>query len=585
QRHEEASADFQAVTELAPAFAEGWSNLGGALHQLTRYEEALLAYDRAVALKPNYAEAWKGRGIVRMAQQEHTHAIADFDKALALNPELAETWASRGNALANLRPADAMNSYNRALALKPNNAEMLFGRGNALVSLRQFDEAAVDFRRVLEIDRDYPYAAGNLAFCRLSCCDWQETDAQKLQLRDGLRLGKPVTTPFIAIALTRSPADMQEAARQWAAKVCPPVQEPLWRGQPYAHERIRVAYVSANFNDHAVARLMAGVFEHHDRERFETIAVSFGSTNDAMTRRISRAFDHYIDVREIGDFTAAQHLRDLETDIGIDLMGYTEFCRPRILSFRPAPIQVNYLGFPGTMGTRHLDYMIADRTVVPVGEERYYDEKLVFLPNCYLPNDAERVTAPQRPGRREAGLPDDGFVFCCFNQPYKFDAVVFDVWMRLLKSVHGSVLWLPQCGPSAMRNLKREAESRGVASQRLIFAPFASSVEDHLARLALGDLFLDTLSYNAHTSACDALWVGVPVVTTPGSSFATRVAASVLSAIGLPELILKSLEEYEAKATALAQDPQALSTLKAKLMRHRAQYPLFDTASFTRHLE
>ena len=584
-RYEDARSDFQAVTEIAPGFAEGWNNLGAAQHQLKRYGDAVASYDRAVALKPNYADAWKGRGFANTALERHAQAVADFDKALALNPGLADVWSTRGDALATTNPSDAVNSFNRALALKPNEAATHFRRGNAFLSLRLFAEAAADFRRVMELESDYAYVAGNLAFCRLSCCDWAGYEQQRLDLRNDLHAGKRVVTPFVTIALTLSPAEVQQAAQQWAAQVCPLSPDPLWRGERYRHDRIRVAYVSANFNDHAVARLMAGVFEHHDRRKFETIAISFGETDGALAQRVSRAFDHYIDVRKESDLAAAQRIRDLEADIAVDLMGYTEFCRPKILAFRPAPVQVNYLGFPGTMGTRHLDYMIADRMVIRPGEERYFDEKLAFLPDCYLPNDAARAAAQPGPNRREAGLPEEGIVFCCFNQAYKFDAVAFEIWMRLLKAVPGGVLWLPQCAPLAMRNLQREAEKRGVQPERLIFAPFTSSVEDHLARVALADLFLDTLSYNAHTSACDALWVGVPVVTVPGNSFATRVAASILSAIGLPELSVDSLEAYEAKALALACNHDSLAELKSKLLRNRDLYPLFDTASFTRHLE
>jgi predicted O-linked N-acetylglucosamine transferase (SPINDLY family) len=304
-----------------------------------------------------------------------------------------------------------------------------------------------------------------------------------------------------------------------------------------------------------------------------------------MHARIVRAFEQFLDVRDKSDRTVAQLIADMEVDIAIDLMGFTEHCRPGILAFRPAPIQVNYLGFPGTMGADYVDYIIADRFVLKNDDQRHFTERVVTLPDCYLPNDAGRRMQEPAPTRSQAGLPETGFVFCSFNQTYKFTPDLFDIWMRLLRAVDGSVLWLPMCAPAAMRNLEREAEARGVAAGRLVFAPFAPTVENHLSRLRLADLFLDTLPYNSHTSTCDALFAGVPLVTCPGDTFAGRVAASALKAHGVPELIAESLSGYEEIARSIAQDPQKAASLKNKVARHRGTHALFDTARFTRHLE
>ena len=586
KRYEEARSDLEAVIAHAPSFAEAWNNLGGAFKQLQRYDEAVSSYDKALALKPSYAEAWKNRGIVKLTQHLHQQAIGDFDKALALDPRSADTWENRGNALSLLSPSDAIESYSRALAIRGDHADTLFRRGNSFHSLRRFEESAADYRRGLEIDPDYPYASGNLAFCRLACCDWRGLDEEISELRRRLHAGKRVLAPFVGIAVGSSPDELLTAARFWAEDECPTPSVALCQGEPYAHDRIRLAYLSANFNEHAVARLMVGVFEHHDKAHFETTAISFGrNDNGQMSERLVRAFDHFVDVRSKGDAEVAQLLRDMEIDIAVDLMGFTELCRARILAFRPAPVQVNYLGFPGTMGAGHLDYIIADKTVIQGGEQAHYSENVVFLPDCYLPNDSARGVAERTPSRREAGLPDRGFVFCSFNQAYKFAPAMFDIWMRLLKQIEGSVLWLPECAPAAMRNLKEEALKRGVASERIVFASFAPSTANHLARLRLADLFLDTLPYNSHTSACDALWSGVPVVTCPGTSFAGRVAASVLLAIGLPELVAGSLDEYENMAAEFARSPPSLAAIKAKIAKHREVYPLFDTMRFTRNLE
>ena len=361
---------------------------------------------------------------------------------------------------------------------------------------------------------------------------------------------------------------------------------PLWRGERYGHERIRVAYLSGDFHTHPVSILMAGVFEHHDRDRFETVGVSFGPDEGSdMRTRIARAFDSFVDARNWSDYEIAGFLRERETDVAIDLMGLTADCRSGILAYRPAPVQVNYLGFPGTMAVPYMDYILVDRIVVPEEEHVHFSEKPVYLPDCYMANDSKRRIAPTRPVRADAGLPEAGFVFASFNNSYKFSPEIFDVWMRLLVAVEGSVLWLAEAAAPASANLRREAAARGVAPERLIFAPYLESVEAHLARLALADLFLDTLPCNAHTTAADALWAGLSVLTCAGTTFAGRVAASLLHAAGLPELVTHSIADYEALALRLARDPGALQGLRAKLARNRESSVLFDTARFTRNLE
>lgn len=584
-RYDEAKADFDAVIVRASTIPQAWNNRGAAATKLRRYDEALESFDKALALRPDYAEAWKNRGLVFLLQGRREKALADFDEAVALDPRSAEAWEGRGNALSHASPADAIASFNRALAIRPDHAETIFRRANAFLSLRRFEEAAEDCDRVLTLNPDYRYAPGNAIFCALSSCDWSAVEKRLAPALRDLRAGKRVFSPFAAVAAVSEPADLLHVAQQWVADECPPVDPPLWNGQAYAHDRIRIAYLSANFNDHAVARLIAGVLESHDRTKFQTIGLSFGRSSGNMHARLSRAFDDFVDVRTKTDAEAAQLLRDMEVDIAVDLMGFTEHSRPGILARRPAPVQVNYLGFPGTMGTSYIDYVIADAHVLPDDQQPHFAEKIVRLPHCYLPNDSRRLIADAAPMRSDAGLPEHGFVFCSFNQPYKFTSELFDVWMRLLRSTDGSVLWLPGGAAAYVRNLKREAEARGVSASRLVFAPYAPSVEEHLARLRLADLFLDTLPYNSHTSTCDALFAGVPVVTCPGNSFAGRVAASALLADGLPELVTESLSAYEELARGLACDPVKATALRAKVERHREASPLFDTARFTRHIE
>jgi predicted O-linked N-acetylglucosamine transferase (SPINDLY family) len=344
--------------------------------------------------------------------------------------------------------------------------------------------------------------------------------------------------------------------------------------------------VSGDFRAHPVALLMAGVFEHHDRNRFETIGVSFGPDDKSAVRaRVAGAFEHFIDARGKNDFEIARTLREMEADIAVDLTGLTEDCRTGIFAFRPAPAQVNYLGYPGTMAVRFIDYIIADRVVIPENQQHHYSEKIAYLPDTYLPSDDKRAIAARTPTRPEAGLPEQGFVFCSFNTSYKFTPEIFAVWMRILSAVEGSLLWLSDAGAAMRRNLALEAQARGIDARRIVFAAHVPAAEDHLARLKLADLFLDTLPCNAHTTASDALWAGVPVLTCKGSTFAGRVAASLLHAAGLPELITESLAGYEELAVLLARDCAALSAVKAKLARNRQTMPLFDTARFTRNLE
>jgi predicted O-linked N-acetylglucosamine transferase (SPINDLY family) len=361
---------------------------------------------------------------------------------------------------------------------------------------------------------------------------------------------------------------------------------PLWRGERYDHARIRIAYVSGDFRVHPVAMLMAGVFEHHDRARFETIGVSFGPDDGSELRaRVAGAFEHFLDVRGKSDGEIARMLREREVDIVVDLMGPTAGCRSGIFASRPAPVQVNYLGYPGTMACPFMDYILADRVVIQTGEHGHYSEKIVTLPDTYLAGDDARAISSAAPSRAEAGLPEHGFVFCSFNNSYKFTPAMFAVWMRILRAVEGSVLWLPEGNAPARRNLVREAATHGIAADRIVFAPFLDDSADHLARLPLADLFLDTLPCNAHTTASDALWAGLPVLTCKGGTFAGRVAASLLHATGLDELVTESLAAYEARAVSLARDCAALGAIRANLARNRRTATVFDTARFTRNLE
>jgi protein O-GlcNAc transferase len=373
-------------------------------------------------------------------------------------------------------------------------------------------------------------------------------------------------------------------ARRVAARTAVPGSD-IFASRPPRGERVRLGYLSANFHAHPVAHLIAGLIEHHDRRRFEVMGYGFDEDDGSALRgRLVGAFDRFVDIADTQDQDAARLIHTDDIDIVVDLHGWTPDCRAKILAYRPAAIQVNYLGYPGTSGAEFIDYIIVDRFVVPAEQQPFFSERAVYLPDCYQCNDDKRETAARTPSRRECGLPERGLVFCCFNNSWKLTPLFFDIWMRLLRAVPESVLWLYEANPLVKANLAREAEARGIAPERLVFASRLPQAE-HLARHRLADLFLDTLPYNAHTTASDALWAGLPVLTCAGSTFAGRVAGSLLRAVGLDELVTASLEEYEALALQLARDAELLTGLRARLAQNRRSYPLFDTGRYTRHLE
>jgi predicted O-linked N-acetylglucosamine transferase (SPINDLY family) len=418
----------------------------------------------------------------------------------------------------------------------------------------------------------------------MNACDWRARDEEMATIAAALALGNSAIQPFDCLAISDSEAQNRTAAELHAAQECP-AQSPIWRGERYNHEKLRIGYLSTDFRAHAVAFLIVGALEHHDKSRFETIGFSIGPDDGSdVCGRIVSALDRFVDLNGMNNAQAAMAMREMEIDIAVDLNGYTGQCRTQILAQRPAPIQVNYLGYPGTMGAPYIDYILADRIVIPEGSRVNYSENVVYLPDTYQANDSNRRVSSADTTRAGAGLPENGFVFCSLSSSYKFAPAMFDIWMRLLKAVDGSVLWLLQDNVPATAALKREAEARGVAGDRLIFAPQVPPAE-HLARQRLADLFLDTLPYNAHTTASDALWMGLPVVTCAGATFPARVATSILHAAGLPELSSSSLAEYEALALKLARDPRARAALKEKIAALKGRCRLFDTASFTRHLE
>jgi len=585
-RHADALAAYDRAVALKPGQPSIWNNRGNALIQLGRPADAVASYDRALAIRAGHADGWRHRGLALVLLERGEEALASFDKALALNGNYADALEDKGNLLMRMRRhAEAEAAYAGAIAARPAGADLRYNHANALSILKRYGEAIDECRSTLAIDPDYPYARGVLIHSMLQCCDWRSIEEEKATIAAALKSGKRVVSPFNHKALSDTPQEQLACAQAWVANERPKGIVPLAL-KTSRHDRLRLAYVSADFNPSAVATLMAGIFERHDRNRFETIAISLGATVPSpMRTRLEGSFERFIDVSARSDIQIATLMRDLEIDIAVDLMGYTGECRSWILAHRPAPLQVNYLGFPGTMGADHIDYILADRTVIPEDSHIHYSEKIAYLPDCYLPGDRARAIAARTPTRAEAGLPESGFVIASFNNAYKFTPAMFDIWMRLLHAVPDSILWLPKSSAETLSNLAREAEARGIAPARLVFAAPIEAPEEHLARISLVDLFLDTIPYNAHSTAIDALWAGVPVLTAPGNSFQGRVAASLLNAIGISELIAPTLGQYEAMALSLAREPGALAAVREKLSRNLGPAPLFNTDRFTRGLE
>ena len=586
KQFDEALASYDRALALKPNYAGALNDRGNVLQELRRFDEALASYDKAIALKPDHAEAFYNRGNALQKPKRFDEAVANYDKALALKPDHAEALNNRGNALQQLKRFDeAVASYDKALALKPDYAEPFYNRGNALKEAKGFEEALVSYDRALALKPDHAHAFSGIADCVKKLCDWRRTTAFADDVISHISEKRSIIAPFLLLGYSGDPALQLQCARNYIENKFPLPLQPLWTGETWRHDKLRVAYLSADFHRHATAYLIAELFERHDRSRFEIIGVSFGvDDRSEMRRRLVAAFDQFYDVRRKNDEEVAKLLHDLQVDIAIDLKGHTQESRPGILAFRPAPIQASYLGFPGTMGVEFIDYIIADKTVAPFEHQPFYMEKIVHLPDCYQVNDTKRKIAERTPTRQQAELPQQGFVFCCFNNNWKITPDVFGVWMRLLHAVEGSELWLLGDNESTERNLRMEAQARGIDPVRIVFAS-RLPLDEHLARHRVADLFLDTLPYNAHTTASDALWAGLPVLTREGTAFAGRVAASLLHAIGLPELVTHSIEDYEALALRLARDPSLLQGYRNRLATNRLTHPLFDTERFRRHIE
>jgi predicted O-linked N-acetylglucosamine transferase (SPINDLY family) len=576
---------YEEILRTHPNHDETIHLLGVICFEKGEFAESIRLISRAIEIDPKFSAAHYNLGKCYEKLQDSEKAINSYSTSIQLEPNNAEAYFGIGNSLFDLRRyEEAVESYDKAITLRPGYADALGNRGNVLKKLKRYDEALASYDSALKLEPDQDDLLGRRMATALNMGDWSKFASDVREIETKTERLEKASSPF-AMLLTSNSRQLQlKLAVICAAKFSQSARvESVVKGA--GNGRIRIGYFSSDFRNHPTSHLIAEMLEHHDKGRFEVIAFSHGpNDNSQIQKRMENAFERFFHVEEMSDLDLTALARDNALDIAVNLNGYTKLARTAVFAIRVAPLQVNFLGYPGTMGAKFMDYIIADRTLIPPSHQDGYSEKIVYLPHSYQPNDRKREIAEKQFTRLELGLPARGFIFCCFNNNSKINPNSFDMWLRVLKQVDGSVLWLLSKNDYVTPNLRKEAEARGVDPSRLIFAPLIPMPE-HIARHQCADLFLDTLPCNAHTTASDALWGGLPVLTLIGETFAGRVAASLLNAIGLPELITTSKIEYERMAIELARNPAKLLSIKKKLSDNRLVTPLFDAKLYAKHLE
>jgi predicted O-linked N-acetylglucosamine transferase (SPINDLY family) len=582
---EEAIEAYSKALAIKPDYAEAYYNMGIALQEKCKLEEAIEAYRKALAIKPDYVNAYYNMGNALKEQCKLEEAIEAYRKTLAIKPDYAEAYYIMGITLQEQsKLKEAIEAYRKALAIKPDYVNAYYNIGIVLQEQSKLEEAIEAFNEALAINPHNEAARTQMLHQQAHICNW-DSITKDVKLIPKLGISETHVSPFILLPLEDAPErhlirSEIYAKANFSQKTLPPMARPTKRPK-----RIRIGYFSTDFKEHPVAYLIAKVLEQHNRDQFEVFGYSVhGNKKSEMRQRLEKSFDSFSDLQSMSDRDIALQARQDEIDIAVNLNGYTGRARTGIFAYRAAPIQINYLGYPGTMGSNFMDYIVADRFLIPAEHQKYFNEKKLYLPNTYLPTDNSREISQKPMNRSDIGLPDDAFVFCCFNNNYKISPNEFDIWMRLLSKVKNSVLWLRQSNQFSNINIKKEAIKRNVDPSRIVFAGKVP-MDEHLARQRFADLFVDTFAFNAHTTAAEALWTGLPVVTKVGLGFAARVAGSLLNAVGLPELITETEQDYEVLILELASNPTKLARIKEKLANNRLTQPLFNTELYTKHLE
>jgi len=586
KRYDEAIASYDKAIKINPNYADAYNNKGSTLKDLKLYDEALASYDKALQIKSDHVDAHNNRGIVLHEIKYYDEALASYDKALQINPNYAFAHNNKGNTLKDLKRYDeAIASYDKSIKINPNFADTYNNKGNALKDLKRYDEALSNYEKVVKLKLDFDYILGKVLHTKMILCSWNNFDSLSKKISKALNKKSKVIEPFSFLGLIDNPDDSRLSSEIFVKdKIAKPSKiEPLAKYKN--HNKPRIGYYSADFCDHAVLHLMMDVFRNHNKSLFDFFGFSFGpDKNDNWRNEVKNCFIKFEDVTKISDKEVADLSRKLEIDIAIDLTAFTSNSRSGIFSYRAAPIQINYLGYPGTMGAEYIDYIIADEVIIPKENFNYYSEKVLYLPDCYQANMSQKDISKKQFKRSDFGLPDNAFVFCSFNNNYKITPHIFDIWMNILKKVPNSILWIFKSNETASRNLKRETEIRGVDPNRIIFASYLPN-DEHLKRISLADLFLDTFPYNAHVTASDAIRMGIPILTLTGNSFASRVGASILSCIGIKELITRNEREYQELGIDLALNTNKLHKIKKRIRDSLSKSPLYDSHLFTKNLE
>ena len=583
------SADLiaKAVT-INPKDAEAYNNQALVLKKINKLEDAIESLNQAIKIKPDFIQAYNRRGHLLVELNQLDDALENFNKAIEINPNFSEAYNNRGNILNKLnRHTESIESYDKAISINPNFAEAYNNRGGVQKDLKLYEAAHESYEKAIKIKPNLDFLLGSLIYTKLHLCNWKSFDENLKKIEENIIKGNKSLTPFSSLLLLNSPSLQKKAAEiYFKAKYISKDALKSFDERP-ENNKIRVGYYSADFRKHVMSDLLIHLFKCHDKSKFELIGFSFiPGKPDLMHNEIKKNFDQFFDVSLKTDKEIAQISKDMNIDIAVDLMGYTTNARTGIFKESCAPIKINFLGYPGTLGSNHHDYIIADKTLIPKKNQKDYSEKIVYLPDSYKLDHSARKVSNKIFTKQEMGLPKKSFVFCCFNNNFKITPNVFNTWMNTLKSVNNSVLWLmiKKNNPTVKNHLKKEALKKGIESDRLIFAN-RMPLSDHLARLKLADLFIDTMPYNAHTTASDALWVGLPVLTLCGETFASRVAASMLNAVGLSELITLTDKKFEDLAIELGNNPKKLQQIKNKLNNNKISKPLFNSKLFTKNIE
>lgn len=583
ERKEQAISLYDRVIRLHPQFVEAYNNKGLDLNHLGKHQEAIESFRKAIQIRPDFVEAYLNFGSALNDSQLYEEALTQFAAAVNLRPNYSDALTSMGGTLVELtRYQDARGVLQQAIEVNPADAKAYQNLGRLLSEQKQYSEAIAAYKKALDLNPELDWTTGDLLHAQMKSCDWADFDKITQKIFNLLAQNKKITPPLPLLSISDSLTQQKQAAEIYTnSKFHAPQHS---KRLVHRREKIRVGYISGDYTNHPVTFLMSGVVEGHDRERFNIFGFDIGNhqSSDARNRIVS-AFDAHYDLKSMTTMQAIDLIRNMEIDVLVDLAGHTKGARTQILAGRPSPVQVNYLGFPGTMGAQYIDYIIGDQTLIPKECQEGYTEKIAYLPDCFQANDSHRPIAPPQT-RAHFGLDENAFVYGCFNQSIKFTPIVVMTWLSILRKVPHSVLWLVEESDFQKKNLCAFAEEHGVPAHRLIFTGKLPYVE-HLARYSLMDLALDTMPFNGGTTTSDALWGGAPVLTCLGETFAARMAASLLDASGLPELITRSLIEYEALAIELGTNPKKLSKIRKKLADNRYTSTLFNTQSTTKHLE